>query len=56
MNLFANSIAVLLMVVVPYIRPCSCGDFTLFCHCDADARQAADVEARETPPEPKCPN
>ncbi len=26
-------IAVALLSVVPYVRPCSCGDFTLFCAC-----------------------
>lgn len=46
MNLFANSIAVLLMVMVPYMRPCACGDFTLFCACEA--AQAAEAE-------PMCP-
>ncbi|MCF6229065.1 MAG: hypothetical protein L3J82_10510 [Planctomycetes bacterium] len=57
MAVFGNIIAVLLMVVVPYLRPCSCVEFTLLCQCgsvqimDDVADKTADI-----PAEALCPN
>lgn len=33
MATFLSLIAITLLSVVPYVRPCSCGDFDLFCAC-----------------------
>ncbi len=52
MTLLANSLAVLLMTVVPFIRPCDCSDFTLFCHC---AAESAEAHKLGDPAEPQCP-
>ncbi|MCC7509159.1 MAG: hypothetical protein IT464_07265 [Planctomycetes bacterium] len=38
-----NIFAAVLLTVVPLLRPCHCGEFTLFCHC---AMPAADVSGQ----------
>lgn len=52
MSVALNMLAVALMVVLPFVRPCNCGDFTLWCQCDANAQAAA---KSETEP-PRCPH
>lgn len=42
MNVGANIFAVLLLTVVPYLRPCACLDFTLWCLCSTAAEEHAE--------------
>lgn len=36
-------VAVVLLSVVPYVRPCSCGEFTLFCACPVQRTLQSDA-------------
>lgn len=52
MSVALNMLAVTLMVVLPFVRPCNCGDFTLWCQCEASAQAAAKAESEP----PRCPH
>ena len=52
MSVALNMLAVALMVVLPFVRPCNCGDFTLWCQCEANAQAAAKAESEP----PRCPH
>jgi hypothetical protein len=43
MTFAANILAFMLLIVVPFVQPCVCADFTLFCKCDARAAACEDV-------------
>ena len=43
-----NIVAILVLIVVPYLRPCGHGEFKLFCDCGTEAASA--------PAEPKTAN
>ncbi|MCC6464911.1 MAG: hypothetical protein IT463_06170 [Planctomycetes bacterium] len=47
MSLAANLLAVALMILAPFVRPCGCEGFTLFCACTGK------VAAPEPKPEPR---
>lgn len=49
MTMALNIVAVIMLTVVPYIRPCSHGGFKLFCTCGMKhaAQQHATVKAPE---------
>ncbi|MBZ0135447.1 MAG: hypothetical protein K8I27_03610 [Planctomycetes bacterium] len=50
-----NILAIALMTVIPYVRPCNCGEFTLFCKCGSLVAIEDDgMDSCETP-EPMCP-
>ena len=63
MTTWINIFAMVLLSVVPYLRPCSCSGFTLFCQCavtaeaepDAVASDAAEHDVQQSEPEqPAC--
>ena len=51
-----NILAAALMTFVPLLRPCDCGDFTLFCHCAIPAPSVPDqaVGTHESDAGPGC--
>lgn len=46
MSLAANLLAVALMILAPFVRPCGCQGFTLFCACPASAPAKPEPEPR----------
>lgn len=55
MGTVANMVAVLLLITLPYVRPCDCGEFTLFCACSFGHQMVVPDDSKNTP-EPMCPN
>jgi hypothetical protein len=63
----ANILAVAVMVLAPFVQPCWCGDFTLFCECptnisaiapECDCTCCETESTNEDSPErvPSCPD
>ena len=52
MHIVLNILAIVLLGVMPFVRPCACGEFTLWCNCEAASREIE--EPRAAPMCPKC--
>jgi hypothetical protein len=51
----ANICAILILVVAPFVQPCFCVDFKLFCQCDATAAETVCCETTGDEQAPTCP-